>query len=131
MIVQGWLLVGGSELGFLEVLRHFAVQGIRVTMVLTRLHYPDGMALRKEVARYTNDVHFLPGFLRMRDFPRYLKYLMDTRQIDTVFMSNSQLIYEILPALAEATPNVAYIDYVRTSSTSVCQLLTPSAPSAP
>jgi hypothetical protein len=112
MIVLAWLSPGDPQLGFIEVLRHFATQGIRVTMVLTRLHYPDGMVLRKEAARYTNDIHFLPGFLRMCDFPRYLKYLMDSRQINTVFLSHSQLIYEILPALAEATPEVDYIDYV-------------------
>lgn len=112
MIVQGSLYREEETLAVLHALRHFAAQGIRVTMVLTRVHYPDGMALRKEVARYTNDVQFLPGFLRMCDFPRYLKYLMDTRQIDTVLVSHSQLMYEILPAMVEATPNVDYMDYV-------------------
>jgi glycosyltransferase involved in cell wall biosynthesis len=126
LIVQGWLLVGGSELGFLEVLRHFAVQGIRVTMVLTRMRYPDSIALRGRVAQYTNDIHSLPSFLRMSDFPRYLKYLIDSRQIDTVFMSNSQLIYEILPALAEQTPGVAYIDYVGLPSHHASHMLIPA-----
>jgi hypothetical protein len=112
MIVQGWLLVGGSELGMLEVMRHFAERGYRVTMVLTRLKYPEGLALHSLVAQYTNDIHTLPSFLRMSDFPRFIKYLIDSRGIHAVLMSNSQLIYEILPSLAEQLPKVAWIDYV-------------------
>ena len=75
MIVQGWLLVGGSELGMLEVLRPFAQQGYRVKMVLTRPKYPEGLALHAHVPQYTNDIHTLPAFRRMSDFPRYIKYL--------------------------------------------------------
>lgn len=112
-IIQGWLLVGGSELGFLEVLAYFAKRGYRVTMIFTRAKYPEGYALRGRVAEYTNDLHFLPSFLRLREFPGYIKYLIATRGITAVFMSNSQLIYEILPALVEQTPGVKWIDYVR------------------
>lgn len=112
MIVQGWLLVGGSELGFLPIVRTFAEAGYRVTMVLTRFKHPEGLALRPRVAQYTHDIHVLPAFLRMHDFPRYIKYLIDSRGIDTVFMSNSQLIYEILPSLFELTPHTKWIDYL-------------------
>jgi hypothetical protein len=42
MIVQSWLLLGGSEVGMLSILRHFAELGYRVTMVLTRSRWPEG-----------------------------------------------------------------------------------------
>lgn len=112
MLVQGWLLVGGAEVGFLDILRTFARAGYRVTMVLTRLRFPDGLALRPKVAQYTHDIHVLPAFLRMHDFPPYTKYLIDSRGIDTVFMSNSLMIYEILPTLVEMTPRVRWVDYL-------------------
>ncbi|SCV68129.1 BQ2448_250 [Microbotryum intermedium] len=112
MIIQGWLLVGGSELGMLEITRHLAERGYRVTMVLTRLKYPISLALLDQISQYTEDVHCLPAFLRLSDFPRYIKYLIDSRGIEVVLMSNSQLIYEILPAMVEVTPHVAWIDYL-------------------
>lgn len=112
MLVQSWLLVGGSEVGFAEILRVFANAGYSVTMVLTRFKYPDGLALRPRVAQYTNDIHVLPTFLRMHDFPPYIKYLIDSRGIDTVFMSNCVLIYEILPSLSELLPHVKFVDYL-------------------
>jgi glycosyltransferase involved in cell wall biosynthesis len=70
------------------------------------------VAMRPQVAQYTSDIHVLPSFLRLTDFPGYLKYLIDTRNIGTVLMSNSQLVYEILPAMVEQTPHVKWIDYV-------------------
>ena len=99
--------------------------------VLTRLKYPEGLALQSRVAQYTSDIHSqsavsampivvvahaligrsaLPAFLRMSDHPRYLKYLIDTRGIQTVLFSNTQYVYEILPAMVEQTPGVAWID---------------------
>lgn len=113
MIIQGSMVLGGSELGCLHILRHLALAGYRVTMVFTRLKYPDGQALRPQILQYTNDVQVLPAFLRMNDFPRYLTYLIRTRGVDVALISNSQLLYEILPAMAEMNPSVKWVDYVR------------------
>jgi len=88
----------------------YALAGYRVTVVCTLSKVPEGIELRPFALQYTHDIHILPTFLRMHDFPRYIKYLVDSRGIRQVILSNSQLAYEMLPALAEQMPDVEWID---------------------
>lgn len=112
MIMQSLLAEKPSEVAFVEVLRTFAEHGYRVTMVFTRHKYPDGVALRPSVMKYTHDIHFLPSFLRMHDFPGYIRYLALSRGIDTIIASNCQMFYQILPSLSEMLPHVKFVDYL-------------------
>lgn len=112
MLIQAWLLVGGSELGFIGLLRTLAEAGYRVTMVFTRVLHPEGFALRPQVLRYTHDVHFLPTFLRMTDFPRYITHLVSSRGITMVIFTNSELMYQILPALVRRSPSTKWLDFI-------------------
>ena len=96
--------------GALHMIQLFAERGYRVTVVCTLYRNPAGIELRPQVLQYTHDVHILPSFLRAPDIPRYLKYLVETRGIEEVVFSNSQLIYEMLPALTEQMPHVKFID---------------------
>ncbi|GAA5858132.1 hypothetical protein JCM8547_005665 [Rhodosporidiobolus lusitaniae] len=112
MFVVPWLYVGGADVGALHQIQLFAEQGYRVTVVCTLYRNPAGLELRPQVLQFTHDVHVLPSFLRPVDIPRYFKYLVDTRGIEEVVLSNSQLIYEMLPALTEQMPHVKFIDYL-------------------
>jgi len=88
----------------------YALAGYRVTVVCTLSKFPEGVELRPFALQYTHDIHVLPSFLRPHDFPRYLKHLVESRGVRQVIMSNSQLAYEMLPALAEHMPDVEWID---------------------
>lgn len=88
----------------------YAEQGYRVTVVCTLYKPPDGVELVPQVLEWTHDVHVLPSFLRAKDFPRYLVHLVRSRGVEKVIMSNSQLGYEMLPALTEQLPEVQFID---------------------
>ncbi|GAA6009920.1 hypothetical protein JCM10207_002158 [Rhodosporidiobolus poonsookiae] len=112
MFVVPWLYVGGADIGAMHQIQLFAEQGYRVTVVCTLYRNPAGIELRPQVLQYTHDVHVLPSFLRAADIPRYFKYLVDTRGIEEIVMSNSQLVYEMLPALTEQMPHVKFIDYL-------------------
>ena len=110
MIVAAWLYVGGADIGALHMIQLYAELGYRVTVLCTLYKFPDGIELRPEVLKWTHDVHIMPSFLRARDFPRYIKHLINSRGIQQVIFSNSQLLYEMLPALVEQVPDVQFID---------------------
>ena len=110
MFVLPWLYIGGADIGALHMVQLFAEAGYRVTVVCTLYKNPQGIELRPLVMQWTHDIHILPSFLRAHDFPRYIKYLIESRGIENVVLSNSQLMYELLPALTEQLPHVKFID---------------------
>lgn len=66
--------------------------------------------------QYTHDIIFAAPHTRISDMTAYVKYIIESRQIDTVFLSNSELAYAMLPSLSENLPAVTFIDYVRSSA---------------
>ncbi|BGP38460.1 hypothetical protein JCM10450v2_002408 [Rhodotorula kratochvilovae] len=112
LFVIPWLYMGGADIGALHMIQLYALAGYRVSVICTLSKVPEGVELRPYVLQFTHDVHILPSFLRAHDFPRYIKHIVETRGIRQVIMSNSQLIYEMLPALAEQMPEVEWIDYL-------------------
>ncbi|GAA6031660.1 hypothetical protein JCM8097_001920 [Rhodosporidiobolus ruineniae] len=112
MFVIPWLYMGGADIGALHMIQLYALAGYRVTVLCTLFKVPEGIELRPYVLQYTHDVHILPSFLRAHDFPRYFKHLVTSRGIKQVVLSNSQLTYEMLPALVEQMPDVEFMDYL-------------------
>ncbi|GJN87257.1 hypothetical protein Rhopal_000205-T1 [Rhodotorula paludigena] len=112
MFIVPWLYMGGADIGALHMIQLYALAGYRVTVVCTLNKVPEGLELRPYVLQFTHDVHVLPAFLRPNDFPRYLKHLVESRGIHQVVLSNSQLVYEMLPALVVQLPDVEWIDYL-------------------
>ncbi|GAA5865674.1 hypothetical protein JCM3774_004960 [Rhodotorula dairenensis] len=112
MFIVPWLYLGGADIGLLHMVELYALAGYRVTVVCTLSKVPDGIELRPWVLQYTHDVHVLPSTVRAHDMPRYLVHLVRSRGVEEVILSNSQLVYEMLPALAEQVPHVKWIDYL-------------------
>lgn len=110
MFVLPWLYVGGADIGALHMIQLYAEAGYRVTVACTLYKNPAGLELRPLVLQHTHDVHILPSFLRACDFPRYLKHLIVSRGVEEVIISNSQYMYELLPALSDQLPHVKFVD---------------------
>jgi len=47
----------------------------------------------------------------MVDYPRFLRYLIQSRQVDVVLVSHSELGYHLLPYLRAHFPNVTFLDF--------------------
>ena len=54
----------------------------------------------------------LKHFLQPKDYPRFVRYLMQSRQFDAVLIFESQLGYGLLPYIRAFCPNAQLIDYV-------------------
>jgi glycosyltransferase involved in cell wall biosynthesis len=59
----------------------------------------------------TPDIFILEHFLRLVDYPRFLRYLIASRQIDAVLISHSEFGYQLLPYLRAHCPEVTFVDY--------------------
>lgn len=59
----------------------------------------DSVVVLAEWRALSNDVFVLPTFLLLEDQPRFLLYLVSSRLIDVVLLSNSELAYFVAPLL--------------------------------
>src|SRR5205823_4644161 len=62
-------------------------------------------------AQVTRDIFCADKFLRLADYARFLLYLLGSRPITHVLLSNTQLAYELLPLLRAHHPQVTFVDY--------------------
>ncbi|MCS6924965.1 MAG: glycosyltransferase [Candidatus Binatia bacterium] len=108
LLLVPWLACGGADKFNLDVLRQLRQREWEVSVVATK---QGDMRWLPQFARYTPDVFILPHFLRLVDYPRFLRYVIQSRQIDAVLISNSELSYLLLPYLRAYCPHVAFLDY--------------------
>jgi glycosyltransferase involved in cell wall biosynthesis len=101
-------MMGGADHFNLTLVRELTARGSEVTIACT---VPGEDSWCHEFARYTCDIFMLPRFLQLHDYPRFLRYLIESRQPDFVVLSNSELGYLLLPYLRSYCPGPVYLDY--------------------
>ncbi|MGE3110034.1 MAG: glycosyltransferase [Phycisphaerales bacterium] len=107
LLIAPWLTLGGADKFNLAMTRELTARGWSVTIATT---VPGDNSWQPEFTNFTPDVFALPHFLRMPDFPLFLRYLIGSRRPDVVMVSNSELGYHLLPYLRAHHPAPAYVD---------------------
>lgn len=102
-----WMVTGGADRVNLDWIRELIQREYQVSVCASLRAQHEWMP---EFAALTPDVFVLPNFLHPTDVPRFILYLIRSRQIDTVLISHCTLGYQLLPFLRSACPGVAFID---------------------
>lgn len=108
LMLLPWLAIGGADKFNLDMLGQLSHRGWEVTIATTLKGEHPWLS---SFAGMTPDIFILDHFLRLVDYPRFLRYLIASRQIDTVLISHSELGYQLLPYLRAYCPDVAVVDY--------------------
>lgn len=106
------MALGGSDRFNLDLLDELGKRGWGVTVVTTHGDRHEWLPL---YARRTRDILPLATFLRPIDHPRFLRYLVGSRQPDVVLVANSELAYRLLPYL-RATCDAAFVDFLHSTA---------------
>lgn len=107
LLLVPWMVTGGADrvnLEWMEALQH---NGYQVSICATLESYHRWLP---EFTKLTPDVFVLPSFLRRADYPRFLRYLIESRRIDIVMMSHCTFGYLALPYLRAHFPGVTFVD---------------------
>ncbi len=103
-----WMTIGGADKFNLDLVSQLTGRNWEVTVVATlagdNCWYP-------QFARKTPDIFILDHFLTLTDWPRFICYLIRSRRVDHVLISNSDFGYSVLPYLKLQFPNVVFTDY--------------------
>ena len=108
LMVVPWLAMGGADKFNLDLLNLLTQQGWEVTIAAT---LKGDYSWFPNFARHTPDIFILHHFLRLVDYPRFLRYLIQSRQIDVVMITHSELGYLLLPYLRAHFPETTFVDY--------------------
>jgi glycosyltransferase involved in cell wall biosynthesis len=108
LLLIPWMTCGGADKFNLDVVEQFTRRGWEVSIAAT---LPGDSSWLPRFARLTPDIFILPHFLRLVDYPRFLRYLVHSRQTDVVLISNSELGYLLLPYLRAYCPDVVFLDF--------------------
>ena len=108
LLVLPWFTIGGADQFNLAAIAQLLAKGWEVSIATT---LKGDHSWLPAFSRLTPDIFILHHFLRLVDYPRFLRYLIRSRQIDVVMVSNSELGYLLLPYLRATCPDVAFVDY--------------------
>lgn len=104
-----WMVVGGADYFNLAVLKGLDPKKYE-SIILTTI--PSENALRQEFEQYASEIYDLAGFLDRIDYLAFTDYIMASRNIDMVVVSNTQYGYYMVPYLKAKYPKVPFIDYI-------------------
>ncbi len=107
MFIISWMVTGGADRVNLDLIEGLTANGHDVTVCAT---VATDHLWEHEFSRFTPDIFVLPNFLHSSDYPRFLAYVIQSRQIDTVVITGSTLGYQFLPYLRAFSPDVAFVD---------------------
>jgi glycosyltransferase involved in cell wall biosynthesis len=106
-----WLEVGGADKFNLDLLTLLAKRGYSITIATTvKSQHP----WHQHFYTVTPDIFHLSNFLHDNHWLAFTRYIIESRQIDVVFISNSYIAYYLVPLLRLEFPDVAFVDYVHT-----------------
>lgn len=108
LMIIPWLSIGGADKFNLDAIGQLVQLGWEVTVVTTT---PGDYSWEPEFYRLTPDIFVLHRFLDLVEYPRFLQYLIRSRQFDLVMISNSESGYMLLPYLRACCPEPAYVDF--------------------
>lgn len=102
-----WMVTGGADIVNLNLVEGLTAKGHDVTICATLV---SDHCWEHEFSRFTPDIFILPNFLHPSDYPRFLAYLIQSRKIDTVVLTQSTIGYYLLPYLRAVSPGIAFVD---------------------
>jgi glycosyltransferase involved in cell wall biosynthesis len=108
LAILPWMAMGGADKFNVDALTLLSERGYEISIATT---LPANYAWFRHFARLTPDIFILPHFLRFNDYHRFLHYLIRSRNIDLVLISNSELGYKCLPYLRARCPETTFVDY--------------------
>lgn len=109
LMILPWLRMGGADKFNFDICERLDKNkfeiGIITTVYLNQIW-------QQKFSEHITDIFNLPEFLDVADWPEFISYYIKSREIDLIFLSNSEYGYYLTPWLRENFPKVAIIDYV-------------------
>ena len=109
LFVLPWMVTGGADLFNLDLIKRLDKDKYDVTIITTT---PNENPLRQEFSEVCSEVYDMSTFLERSDYINFADYIIESRNIDLVFISNTHYGYYMLPYLKRKYSHIPFIDYI-------------------
>lgn len=109
LFIFPWTVVGGADIFNLELIKRLDKTKYNCIVLTTA---PMKNVLRQKFEEYVMEFYDMSNFLDHKDYPLFVDYLVGSRNVTSVFVSNTALGYALLPGIKQKYPHVTTIDYV-------------------
>lgn len=109
LFIFPWMVVGGADFFNLELIKRLDKTKYNCIIVTTT---PNINKLEQDFKDYAEFVYDMSSFLDRNAYINFVDYIMESRNIDMVVVSNSQYGYYMVPYLKGKYPTVPFIDYI-------------------
>lgn len=103
-----WMVVGGADFFNLELIRRLDQTKYRAIVLTTT---PSDNPIRQDFEEYA-EVYDMASFLEREDFINFTDYIISSRKVDLVFVSNTEYGYYMVPYLKGKYETIPFIDYI-------------------
>ena len=108
LLVLPWMEVGGADAFNLTFARH-AMSCFNIVIVTTV--YAENI-WRQKFEQICDEIYCLPEFLEVENYAGFISYLIKSRQIKLILVSNSYYGYYMIPWIKLHFPYICIVDYV-------------------
>ncbi len=109
LFILPWTVLGGADLFNLELIKGLDKEKFE-SIVITTLPSPND--LRNEFTNVVSEYYDLTTFLDTSDYLNFVDYIIDSRKVDIIYVSNSKIGYYMLPFIKNKYSNIKVIDYI-------------------
>ena len=109
LFILPWMVTGGADLFNLDLIKRLDKDKYEVIVLTTT---PSENPLRQDFSLVCSEVYDMSTFLERSDYINFTDYIIESRNIDLVFVSNTHYGYYMVPYLKRKYPKIPFIDYI-------------------
>ena len=109
LFIFPWMVVGGADLFNLDLIKRLDKDKYESIVITTT---PNENPLRQQFEEYASEVYDMSTFLDRKDYLNFTDYLIESRNVNMVVISNSRYGYYMTPYLKGKYPQVSFVDYI-------------------
>lgn len=103
-----WMVVGGADFFNLDLIKRLDSKKYRSIILTTT---PSNNPIRQDFEEYA-EVYDMSSFIDRINYINFAEYIISSRKVDLVFVSNSEYGYYMIPYLKSKFPDIPFIDYI-------------------
>ncbi len=109
LVMVPWMTLGGADKFNLDLFQRIDKEKYFITLVAMQ---PTDYRWRQKFECACDEVFDLSTFLDRKDYLSFVQYLIESRKVDIIFNTNSQVGYSFLPYLHTKYPKLPILDYI-------------------